>query len=45
MGMLGLIVVDNDFHNLESVQKVQLTRMSDSVLKRLIRIAQSKTKS
>ena len=45
MGMLGLIVVDNDFHNLESLQKVQLTRVSDSVLKRLIRIAQSKTKS
>jgi pseudoazurin len=45
MGMLGLIVVDNDFHNLESVQKVQLSRVSDSVLKRLIRIAQSKTKS
>ena len=44
MGMLGLIVVDNDFHNLESVQKVQLSRVSDSILKRLIRIAQSKTK-
>ena len=45
MGMLGLIVVDNDFHNLESIEKIKLSRVPASVLKRLIRIAQSKTKS
>ena len=45
MGMLGLIVVDNDFHNLESIEKIQLSRVASSVIKRLIRIAQSKANS
>ena len=41
MGMLGLIIVDNNFHNMEKVKKTQLSRVATSVLKRLIRIAQS----
>jgi len=45
LGLLGLLFVGDDFHNLESVQKVELSRVSASVLKRLIRIAQSRTNS
>ena len=45
MGMLGLIVVGNDFYNLESVKKVKLSRVATSVLKRLIKVAQSYSKS
>ncbi len=41
MGMLGLIVVDNDFHNLEKVNKVELSYVANSVIDRLIKIAQS----
>ena len=45
MGMLGLIVVGNDFHNLEKIKNIQLPHVASSVLKRLIRIAQSYSKS
>ena len=41
MGMLGLIVVDNDFHNLEDVNKVELSYVANSVVDRLIKIAKS----
>ncbi len=41
MGMLGLIVVDNDFHNIEKIKLVELPRVASSVLKRLIRTAMS----
>ena len=41
MGMLGLIVVDNDFHNLEKVNKVELSYIANSVVDRLIKIAKS----
>ena len=41
MGMLGLIVVDNDFHNLEKVNKVELSYVANSVVDRLIKIAKS----
>ena len=41
MGMLGLIIVGNDFHNIEKVKEIELSRVASSVLKRLIRIAQS----
>ena len=41
MGMLGLIIVDKDFHNLEKVNEVELSFVADSVLGRLIKIAQS----
>ncbi len=41
MGMLGLIVVGNDFHNLENIEEIELSRVAKSVLQRLIRIAKS----
>jgi len=43
MGMLGLIVVENDFHNLEDIKEIELSRIAKSVLQRLIRIAQLKS--
>lgn len=45
MGMLGLIVVGNDFHNIEEIEKTELSRIAKSVLKRLITIAQLKSQS
>ena len=45
MGMLGLIIVGNDFHNLEKIKNIQLSHVATSVFKRLIRIAQSHSKS
>ena len=41
MGMLGLIIVGNDFHNLEEVKSIQLPNVAASVLSRLIKISQS----
>ena len=41
MGMLGLIIVGKDFHNLEKVNKVELSFVANSVLGRLIKTAQS----
>ena len=40
MGMLGLIIVGNDFHNLNEVNKIELSYVANSVLNRLIRTAQ-----
>ena len=45
MGMLGLIVVGNDLHNLEAIKSIQLSRVAKSVLKRFIEKAQSGAKS
>ena len=41
MGMLGLVIVGNDFHNLKDIEEIDLSRVAKSVLKRLIRIAKS----
>ena len=41
MGMLGLVIVGNDFHNLKDIEGIELSRVAKSVLKRLIRIAKS----
>ena len=41
MGMLGLVIVGNDFHNLKDIEEIELSRVAKSVLKRLIRIATS----
>ena len=41
MGMLGLIIVGKDFHNLEKINEVELSFVANSVLGRLIKIAQS----
>ena len=40
MGMLGLVIVGNDFHNLKDIEGIELSRVAKSVLQRLIRIAQ-----
>ena len=41
MGMLGLIVVDNNFDNLSNIEEVELSGVAKSVLQRLIRVAKS----
>ena len=41
MGMLGLVIVGNDFHNLKHIESIELSRTAKSVLDRLIRIAKS----
>ncbi len=41
MGMLGLIVVGNNFDNLGNIEEVELSRVAKSVLKRLIGVARS----
>ena len=41
MGMLGLVVVGTDLHNLESIKQTDLSPIASSVLRRLIRIAKS----
>ena len=41
MGMLGLVVVGNDLHNLENIKQIVLSPIATSVLRRLIRIAES----
>ena len=41
MGMLGLIVVGNNFFNLDKIEEVELSRVAKSVLQRLIRVAKS----
>ena len=40
-GMLGLIVVNNDFHNIEHVTNLELSPVAVSVLKRLLKKAWS----
>ena len=44
MGMLGLIVVGNDIHNLDQIKKIELSYVATSVLERLSIIAQSDSK-
>ena len=45
MGMLGLIVVGNDLHNIGEIGKTNLPNVAKSVLMSLIRDAQSSAKS
>ena len=44
-GMLGLIVVGNDFHNIEDINEIKLSPVADSVLKRLAKKAKSQVNS
>ena len=44
-GMLGLIVVGNDFHNIEDINELKLSPVANSVLKRLAKKAKSQSKS
>ena len=37
-GMIGLVVVGNNFNNLEDIKNIQLSRATTSVLERLIRV-------
>ena len=41
MGMLGLIIVGNNFDNLDNIDKIELSRVAKSVLQRLIRVVES----
>ena len=41
MGMLGLIIVGNNFDNLDNIEQVELSVVPKSVLQRLIRVAES----
>ena len=45
MGMLGLIVVGNDFHNIDGVKNTDLPNVAQSVLMNLLKEAQSFAKS
>ena len=36
MGMIGLIIVGADFHNLEKISNFKMSRVASSVLRRLI---------
>ena len=41
MGMLGLIIVGNNFHNLKDIEKIKLSPVAKSVLEKLIKESQS----
>ena len=41
-GMLGLVVVGNDFHNIEDINEIKLSPVANSVLERLVTKAKSK---
>ena len=45
MGMLGLIVVGNDLHNINDIENTDLSNVAKSVLMGLIRDAQSSSNS
>ena len=45
MGMLGLIVVGDDFHNIEELKNTDLPNVAQSVLMSLVKEAQSFAKS
>ena len=45
MGMLGLVVIGNDLHNLDEIGNTDLPNVAKSVLMSLIRDAQSSAKS
>ena len=42
MGMIGLVVVGNNLNNLKDIEEIQLSHVTKSVLKRLIKVAKSK---
>ena len=45
MGMLGLVLVGNDLHNIDEIGNIDLPNVAKSVLMSLIRDAQSSAKS
>ena len=44
-GMIGLIVVGNDFHNIEDINEIKLSPVANSVLKRLAKKAKPQFRS
>ena len=40
-GMLGLVIVGNNFHNLKDIEEIELSSVSKSILQKLIRIAKA----
>ena len=40
-GMLGLVVVGNNFHNLKDIEEIEVSSVSKSILQKLIRIAKA----
>ena len=41
MGMIGLVIVGNDFHNLKDIEGIELSPLAKSILDRFIKIAKS----
>ncbi|MAA50672.1 MAG: pseudoazurin [Gammaproteobacteria bacterium] len=41
MGMLGLIIVGNNFNNLKDIEEIQLSPVAKSVLQKLVKISKS----
>ena len=41
MGMLGLVIVGNNFNNLKDIEEIELSPVAKSVLKKLIKISKS----
>ena len=41
MGMLGLVIVGNDFHNLKDIEGIELSPLAKSILDRFIKVAKS----
>ena len=41
MGMIGLVIVGNDFHNLEDIEGIELSPLAKSILDRFIKVAKS----
>ena len=39
MGMLGLVIVGNNFNNLEDIEEIELSPVAKSVLQKLIKIS------
>ena len=41
MGMLGLVIVGNNFNNLKDIEEIELSPVAKSVLQKLIKISKS----
>ena len=41
MGMLGLVIVGNNFNNLKDIEEIELSSVAKSVLQKLIKISKS----
>ena len=41
MGMIGLVIVGNDLHNLKDIEGIELSPLAKSILDRFIKVAKS----